>query len=190
VEFEPETGCLPDDCRKLEREVVPPGELVIPEGCQEQDRHLPEARSQESQELEAGGIEPMQIFKQDERRADGGQITQKRPRIREKGDLIRHLLKAPSGKPGWAGEPMQSCACLEDIKPGTVRRPIRSLVAGTRDRADSKHLGVSRGTSGQGRLADPGLPAQEHKPAMPLEHLRKLPREVRLFPAPAEERPS
>ena len=103
-QIEPEPVRLAHQRRKLHGEGVAPRQLVAPVGDEQQDRPVPQAGGEMPEELQAGGIGPMEIFEQEEGRTGGGERGEERADLGEERGLVGHGLQpaARRRRPGAA----------------------------------------------------------------------------------------
>ena len=143
-----------------------PRQLVDPIGDEEQHRPLPQVGRDMPEQLQAGGIGPVQVLEEDEGWAGGAELGEEAAHVGEErglvGDGIEHAA-GEGGRRGW-----QRGIATDSRRRGRAR-----------DRRAGCSSGHSSGRSarrrrwppspgqvlGQRRLADARFAAKEHEPA-------------------------
>ena len=139
------------------------------------------------EELQAGGVGPVEVLEEDYGRTDGGERGEERVNLGEEGGLVSDGLQPSAGKRRGRRQVVVECAGLEQVEPGAVRWRIRQVVAGAGEHASAPRCRLGGQVAGQCGLANARFAAEEDEPAAPRTNGGKLLAQEELFQRPADE---
>ncbi len=165
------------------------GQFVRPVRDDNQQWQRGEGAGEESQEVEAGRVAPVEVVEQQ----DGG------PYLRERGEEVAHLLeerrlagdranRAATGEGDGEGrKAVARLAATEQFRPRAVGGRVGEIVASPyqHERAPLPRFGAE--CLREGGLADPRVTADEHEATMPGDGGDEMIAHQRQFPSPPDE---
>ena len=164
------------------------GQLVDAIRGEEEDRPLPKVWRNISEEIQAGGISPVQIFEQHEDRTVSAELGEEAANICKERSLVGNPLQNASSENGRrARECGVARVGSHEVEPGTVRRRVRQVVtmAGQHPRAARRRFPGQVPT--QCGLADPRLATEKYQPPVTGERGGQFLAQEDLLPHPADD---
>jgi len=151
-------------------ERVAGSDLVGAVGGEQEHGQIRAAARQEAEEIEGGGVGPVQILQQQDQRVtggEGGEVVQAAPHdgvLVDRGFAVTRggeQRRRQGGQPGVARSP------IEHLAPGAIGRGLGAVVAPTDENERPLPAGLGEQGLGEGGLADARLAADEDEGAAP-----------------------
>ena len=170
-----------------------PREFIAAVGREDEQAHRRDRLREEAQQVEAGGIDPVQIVEQQHNGPGSGEGIQESAHLSEEGVLTsdRADLTTLSEDRRRRGEDGIGPIAVKEVQPGAVGGGLGEIEAPPRQNERAPFGCFPADGLGEGGLADARLAADQHNTAPPGEGGIEVFPEERQFPiAPDQERPN
>jgi hypothetical protein len=135
--------------------------LLVPVGDDEEEREGGEGAGEEAEQIEGGGVRPVEVFEQEEQGMLGGDGDEDGAEL---GEEIRLAGGGVEAGEGWGMDREgQGAHAQGDLEPGAIGRGFGAVVAVTGEDEGTGIGGSGRQGMGERGLADTGLTADEHE---------------------------
>jgi hypothetical protein len=147
------------------------GEFIDAIGDQQEEGQVGEGTGEEAEEIEGGGVRPVEVIEQQEERMLCGEGSEEVAGVVEEGSLAGDRTDgAALGEGGRKdGRVVYGRVGGEEIDPGTVGRGLGKVVAASDQHQRALLSCLPRQCLGERGLADPRLPTDQNEAAVPCE---------------------